>query len=89
MGKQLHPVSDAVEKYPESNVANALMGVVYMDLEWTKKRQNILKKRSRFCPIDYESRNNLGIVYQKLNRPEKGPSRVDERHVVGNPKTRS
>ena len=30
-----------------------------------------MKRRSRFCPIDYQSRNNLGIVYEKLNQPEK------------------
>jgi tetratricopeptide (TPR) repeat protein len=63
--------SDAVEKYPESNVANALMGVVYMDLGMDEKAAEYLEKAVQILPIDYESRNNLGIVYQKLNRPER------------------
>ena len=63
--------SDAVEKYPESNVANALMGVVYMDLGMDEKAAEYLEKAVQILPIDYESRNNLGIVYQKLNQPEK------------------
>jgi len=63
--------SDAVEKYPESNVANALMGVVYMDLGMDEKAAEHLEKAVQILPIDYESRNNLGIVYQKLNRPER------------------
>jgi Flp pilus assembly protein TadD len=63
--------SDAVEKYPESNVANALMGVVYMDLGMNEKAAEYLEKAVQVLPIDYESRNNLGIVYQKLNRPER------------------
>ena len=63
--------SDAVEKYPESNVANALMGVVYMDLGMDEKAAEYLEKAIQVLPIDYESRNNLGIVYEKLNRPER------------------
>jgi tetratricopeptide (TPR) repeat protein len=63
--------SDAVEKYPESNVANALMGVVYMDLGMDEKAAEYLEKAVQVMPIDYESRNNLGIVYQKLNKPER------------------
>jgi tetratricopeptide (TPR) repeat protein len=63
--------SDAVEKFPESNVANALMGVVYMDLGMDEKAVEYLEKAVQILPIDYESRNNLGIVYQKLNQPEK------------------
>jgi tetratricopeptide (TPR) repeat protein len=63
--------SDAVEKYPESNVANALMGVVYMDLGMDEKAAEYLEKAVQVLPIDYESRNNLGIVYQKLNQPER------------------
>jgi tetratricopeptide (TPR) repeat protein len=63
--------SDAVEKYPESNVANALMGVVYMDLGMDEKAAEYLEKAVEILPIDYESRTNLGIVYQELNRPEK------------------
>ena len=63
--------SDAVEKYPESNVANALMGVVYMDLRMDEKAAEYLEKAVRILPIDYESRNNLGIVYGRLDKPEK------------------
>jgi tetratricopeptide (TPR) repeat protein len=63
--------SDAVEKYPESNTANALLGVVYMDLGMDEKAAECLEKAVQILPIDYESRNNLGIVYQRLNRPER------------------
>src|SRR4030043_2327682 len=63
--------SDAVEKYPESNVANPLMGVVYMDLRMDEKAAEYLEKAVRILPIDYESRNNLGIVYGRLDKPEK------------------
>jgi Tfp pilus assembly protein PilF len=63
--------SDAVEKHPESNVANAMMGVVYMDLGMDEKAAEYLEKAVKILPIDYESRNNLGIVYQKLNQPER------------------
>jgi tetratricopeptide (TPR) repeat protein len=62
--------SDAVEKYPESNVANALMGVVYMDLGMDEKAAEYLEKAVQILPIDYESRNNLGIVYGRLDKPE-------------------
>jgi len=63
--------SDAVEKYPESNTANALMGVVYMDLGMDEKAAEYLEKAVQILPIDYESRNNLGIVYGRLQEPEK------------------
>lgn len=63
--------SDAVEKYPESNTANALMGVVYMDLGMDRKAVEYLEKAVQLLPIDYESRNNLGIVYGRLDKPEK------------------
>ncbi len=63
--------SDAVEKYPESNEANALMGVVYMDLGMDEKAAEYLERAVHILPIDYESRNNLGIVYGRLNMPEK------------------
>jgi tetratricopeptide (TPR) repeat protein len=62
--------SDAVEKYPESNVANALMGVVYMELGMDEKAVEYLEKAVQLLPIDYESRNNLGIVYGQLDKPE-------------------
>jgi tetratricopeptide (TPR) repeat protein len=63
--------SDAVEKYPENNVANALMGVVYMELGMEQKAAEYLEKAVQLLPIDYESRNNLGIVYGRLDKPEK------------------
>jgi len=63
--------SDAVEKYPESNTANALLGVVYMDLGMEEKAAEYLEKAVQILPIDYESRNNLGIVYGRLDKPEK------------------
>ena len=62
--------SDAVEKYPESNTANALMGVVYIDLGMDEKAAEYLEKAVQLLPIDYESRNNLGIVYGRLDKPE-------------------
>jgi tetratricopeptide (TPR) repeat protein len=63
--------SDAVEKHPESNVANALMGVVYMELGMNEEAVEYLEKAVQILPIDYESRNNLGIVYGRLDKPEK------------------
>jgi Flp pilus assembly protein TadD len=63
--------SDAVKKYPESNEANALMGVVYMDMGMDEKAAEYLEKAVQILPIDYESRNNLGIVYQRLDMAEK------------------
>jgi tetratricopeptide (TPR) repeat protein len=63
--------SDAVRKYPQSNEANALMGVVYMDLGMNEKATEYLERAVDILPIDYESRNNLGIVYGRLNMPEK------------------
>jgi tetratricopeptide (TPR) repeat protein len=63
--------SDAVAKYPESNEANALMGVVYMELGMDGKAVEYLEKAVQILPIDYESRNNLGIVYQRLEMAER------------------
>ncbi len=63
--------SDAVAKYPESNTANAMLGVVYMDLGMNKEAVEYLEKAVQVLPIDYQSRNNLGIVYGKLDQPEK------------------
>ena len=63
--------ADAVEKYPDSNTANALMGVVYMDLGMDEKAVEYLEKAVQILPYDYQSRNNLGIVYGKLEQPEK------------------
>jgi tetratricopeptide (TPR) repeat protein len=63
--------ADAVEKYPESNMANALMGVVYMDLGMDEKAAEHLEKAVQLLPHDYMSRNNLGIVYGRLNEHEK------------------
>jgi tetratricopeptide (TPR) repeat protein len=59
--------SDAVEKYPGSNTANALMGVVYMELGMDQEAVKYLEKAVEILPYDYQSRNNLGIVYGRLN----------------------
>jgi tetratricopeptide (TPR) repeat protein len=64
--------SDAVEKHPESNTANALMGVVYMDLGMDEEAVKYLEKAVQILPYDYQSRNNLGIVYGKLEQFEEG-----------------
>jgi len=63
--------ADAVEKYPDSNTANALMAVVYMDLGMGEKAAEYLQKAVQILPYDYQSRNNLGIVYGKLGEPDK------------------
>jgi len=63
--------ADAVEKYPDSNTANALMGVVYMDLGMDEKAAKYLEKAIESVPYDYQSRNNLGVVYGRLGQPEK------------------
>jgi len=63
--------ADAVEKHPGSNTANALMGVVYMDLGMDEKATEYLEKAIQILPYDYQSRNNLGIVYGKLGQHEK------------------
>jgi len=63
--------TDAVEKYPDSNTANALMGVVYMDLGMDEKATRYLEKAVQVLPYDYLSRNNLGIVYGRLEQPER------------------
>jgi protein O-mannosyl-transferase len=63
--------ADAVEKHPNSHMANALMGVVYMELAMDEKAMEYLEKAVRIFPNDYLSRNNLGIIYQRLNKPER------------------
>ena len=63
--------TDAVEKYPDSSTANALMGVVYMDLVMDEKAAEHLEKAVQILSYDYQSRNNLGIVYGRLGQPEK------------------
>jgi tetratricopeptide (TPR) repeat protein len=63
--------ADAVEKYPGSNTANALMGVVYMDLGMDEKAAKYMEKAVQILPYDYQSRNNLGIVYGRMEQPEK------------------
>jgi len=63
--------ADAVEKYPDSNTANALMGVVYMELRMDEKAVGYLEKAIQTLPYDYQSRNNLGIVYGNLGEPGK------------------
>ena len=66
--------SDAVEKYPESNTANALMGVVYMELGMDEEAVKYLEKAVQILPYDYQSLNNLGIVYGRLGQYEKALS---------------
>ncbi len=63
--------SDAVAKHPESNTANALMGVVYMDLGMDEEAIKHLEKAIQILPYDYQSRNNLGIVYGKVGQFER------------------
>jgi tetratricopeptide (TPR) repeat protein len=63
--------ADAVEKNPGSNTANALMGVVYMELGMDRDAVKHLEKAVQLLPYDYQSRNNLGIVYGRLDEPEK------------------
>ena len=63
--------ADAVEKHPESSTANALMGVVYMELGMDRDAIKHLEKAVRLVPYDYQSRNNLGIVYGRSDEPEK------------------
>jgi len=63
--------ADAVEKHPESSVANALMGVVYMELGMDQDAVKYLEKATQLLPYDYMSRNNLGIIYGRTNEPEK------------------
>jgi tetratricopeptide (TPR) repeat protein len=63
--------SDAVEKYPESNTANALMGVVYLEMGMDEEAVKYLEKAVQILPYDYQSRNNLGIVYGRSGQPEK------------------
>ena len=63
--------SHAVENYPESNTANALMGVVYMELRMDRDAVKYLEKAVQLLPYDYLSRNNLGIIYGRLDEPEK------------------
>lgn len=63
--------ADAVEKHPGSNTANALMGVVYMELGMDQDAVKYLEKAVQLLPYDYQSRNNLGIVYGRLDQHEK------------------
>jgi len=63
--------ADAVEKHPESSTANALMGVVYMELRIDQDAIKHLEKAVRLVPYDYQSRNNLGIVYGRSDEPQK------------------
>ena len=63
--------ADAVEKHPDSNTANALMGVVYMELGMDEEAVTYLERAISLLPYDYQSRNNLGIVYGRLGYYEK------------------
>jgi tetratricopeptide (TPR) repeat protein len=62
--------ADAVEKNPESNTANAMMGVVYVELGMDREAAKHLEKAVQLLPNDYLSRNNLGIVYGRLGEPD-------------------
>jgi len=64
--------ADAVEKHPYSNTANALMGVVYMELGMDEEAVKYLERAVEILTYDYQSRNNLGIVYGRLGLYEKG-----------------
>ena len=50
--------TDAVEKHPESSTANALMGVVYMDLGMDQDAVKYLKRPSSY----FHTIINLGIT---------------------------
>jgi tetratricopeptide (TPR) repeat protein len=63
--------ADAVEKHPESSTANALIGVVYMELAMDQDAVKYLEKAVQLLPADYLSRNNLGIIYGRQGEPEK------------------
>ena len=63
--------TDAVEKHPASSTANALMGVVYMEIAMDREAVKYLERAVELLPYDYQSRNNLGIVYGRLDEPEK------------------
>ena len=63
--------ADAVEKSPRSNTANALMGVVCMDLGMDEEAVKYLERAVEILPYDYQSRNNLGIVYGRSGESEK------------------
>ena len=63
--------ANAVEHYPESNTANALMGVVFMEIGMDEKALKYLEKAIQILPYDYQSRNNLGIVYGRQDQPER------------------
>ena len=63
--------TDAVEKHPSSNTANALLGVVYMELGMDQDAVEYLEKAVQLLPYDYQSRNNLGILYGRMDEPEK------------------
>jgi tetratricopeptide (TPR) repeat protein len=63
--------TDAVEKHPASSTANALMGVVYMEIAMDRDAVKYLERAVELLPYDYQSRNNLGIVYGRMDEPEK------------------
>uniref|UniRef100_A0A7V3N685 Tetratricopeptide repeat protein n=1 Tax=candidate division CPR3 bacterium TaxID=2268181 RepID=A0A7V3N685_UNCC3 len=74
--------ADAVEKNPESNTANALMGVVYMELGMDEEAVKYLEKAVQILPYDYQSRNNLGIVYGRMGQPEKALKELAIAHYL-------
>jgi tetratricopeptide (TPR) repeat protein len=56
--------ADAVEKYPSSNTANAIMGVVYMEFGMDEKAAEYLERAVEILPYDYQSRNNLALLQE-------------------------
>lgn len=68
--------ADAVEKHPNSNTANALMGVVYLEMGMDEEAVKYLEKAVQILPYDYQSLNNLGIVYGRLGQYEKALSEL-------------
>lgn len=63
--------TDAVRKYPEGNLANAMVGLVFLDRGEYEEASKYLEKAVRIRPGDALSHNNLGIAYTRLNRPER------------------
>ncbi len=47
------------------------MGVVCMDLGMDEEAVKYLERAVEILPYDYQSRNNLGIVYGRSGEPEK------------------
>ena len=63
--------SDAIQKYPKANLANAKMGEVYLDEGEYDKALPYLARAVQILPTDIISRNYLGVAYWKLGYPER------------------